>query len=318
MTKHIIRHPSKRIVYLFDYHPPISISDERSDFQALIIEGASPTLPAEVEQRVTENWQSFVAEKPKAVDNPVAYILDYNKTQEGVKVRVHLAGFRYNQYFNRDDYEMRDATFADLGYCPLASWIMVTCESGKYVLFGNKVDFGANVISALGGFTGKEDIKQHQGGSREIDVNSHLERMLQREMGDISKAISVKESLGINFLPYVAPRGSDNIYCVSLDATREQVMKLMKASDQFNDKLIAIEATPDRLVRTLLETPRDPSTSCFGGIFSFIGSTYGMDELNRYLSIYNAGNKRVDIRVPDHPVHQNWYERISLTMKSLI
>ena len=310
MEKHIIKHPARRTVYLFDYHPPISISAEKSDFKVSIIEGASPYLPKEVEQRVDENWQSFVAEKPKAIDNPVAYLLDYNKNPDGIELKVHLAGFRYNQYFNRDDYEMKDADFADLGYCPLASWILITCENGKYALFGNKIDFGKNIISGFGGFTAKEDIKQNQDRSREVDVNAHLERALQQEMGEISKTIAEKRSLGVNFLPYVAPRGNDNIYHVSLDATKEQAMRLMKANDQMSDKLIQIEATPDQLVKLLLETSREPSTSCFGGIFSFIGSKYGADELKKHISIYNAGHKRVDVQVLNPLLDGNFYERV--------
>ena len=115
MLKHTIRRPAQPKACLFDHHPPIIISKEEPTLRVPIIEEVSPFLPDDVEQRVDENWGSFVAEKPKAVDNPVAYILDYHKNPDGIEIKVHLAGFRYNQYFNRDDYEMRDSRFADLG-----------------------------------------------------------------------------------------------------------------------------------------------------------------------------------------------------------
>lgn len=309
MAKHIIKHPAQRTAYLLDYHPPILISEEKSNFKIPIVE-VQIDLPEEVEERVHENWQSFVAEKPKAADNQVAYMLDYSKNPAGIEVKVHLAGYRYYQYFNRDDYEMKDTAFANLGFNDLASWIIATCENGKYALFGNKVDFGANVLCAFGGFTSKEDVTVNLDGSKEINVDFYLNRMLRREMGEISEAVAERYSLGLNFLPYVAPRGSDGIYHINLDGTKEQLIRLMKANDQFSDTLIAIEATPDKLVELLLKTPQDPSTSFFGGIFSFIGSKYGDDELNKYLAKYNAGQKRVNVQVLNPLLNGNLYERI--------
>ncbi|MBI5392528.1 hypothetical protein HZA96_01540 [Candidatus Woesearchaeota archaeon] len=268
-------------------------------------------LPFEVEQRVADYWKSFVAEKPKAADNPVSFLLEYNRLPQGIEARVHLAGYRYNQYFNRDDYYMRDTASANLGFNPLASWIIATCENGRYALFGNKIDFGANVIGGFGGFTSNKDVQQNADGSREINVDSYLTRMIQQEMGEISKALGEKQNIGLNFMPYVAPRGSDGVYHISLDGTKEQLMRLMTANDQMSSKLIAVEATPDKLVELLLTTEQDPSTSFFGGVFSFIGSKYGTDELNKYLARYNtAGNKRVDVKVLNPLLDGNVYERI--------
>lgn len=215
-----------------------------------------------------------------------------------------------------DDYEMKDTALADLWFNDLASWIMVTCENGKYALFGNKVDFGVDALCAFGGFTNKEDIKKNSDGTSEIDANLHLERMLQREMGEISGAIAEKYSLGLNFLPYVAPRGCDGTYHINLDGTKEQLIRLMKANDQFSNRLIATEATPDKLVELLLKTPQDPSTSFFGGIFSFIGSKYGDDELKNYLKIYdNSKQKRAEVKILNPLLNGNVCERITKLRK---
>ena len=270
-------------IEIWDNHEHVNLNSSNI---SVTISCLKPKLPEEIERRVEENWQFFKRKYSRAKDNQISYIISYQNHDGQIKAEVFLAGFKYNQYLNRDDKEMLDSSVANsLNYNPFASWIIPVCEKGKRVLFGNKIDFGNRKVSGFGGFTIQGDIVGNQ-----IDVNRFVQRILEGEMGEMCSRIQEKYILGLNFFPIVGPKGFDGVYLVELDGKAEDLQKYFAGNEQFSKQLISVGSDPRSLIEFLENSSWEPTTSCVGGIFNYIGSKYGEDELRRSLARYSRGN----------------------------
>jgi hypothetical protein len=267
----------------------VHLPQDLSHFFVEIAKGTS-SLPSEIEMRVHENWAKFSARNPQAKDNPVAYLQYYETRTQGVSIaQVRIAPFSYNQWFNRDDKTMQDTAWADLhGYNPLASWILPRTVD-NYVLFGKKRNMGSKV-SAFGGFTNDTDIT----GSS-VDMNRHVVRTIRNEAGKLAETIGATAKTGVNFSvdvnPYGYPRGFDGVYVVQLDCTKEQAIRAMQETSQFDKELIPVEFSPANLVSFLHQAPA--TRSCVGGVFSVLGAYYPGDFAQSLASYQTDGTMQV-------------------------
>jgi len=240
---------------------------------------SKPDLPSEVEERVEKNWESFTALKSGAINNLVGFLVSYECSKQEVRADLFLAGYKYNQYFNRDDKRMIDSKIAnDNHYNPLASMILVSCENENIFLLGNKIDFGFKKLSGFGGFTNSHD----QIGNK-IDPQRHIERKLLEEIGCISEAIIGSYYIGLNFYPIVGPKGYEAVYITHLDGRREQLQKLFFCNSQFSNQFIPVEANPKSLAKFLRSTSWEPTTNFLGSLITYVGSKFGEQELNKFI-----------------------------------
>lgn len=281
-------------IQLWDMHDPILIADLFTTPGFFInVNFAKPSVPEDVEARVNQNWKEFSAENPSAKDNDIAYLVEYENTPDAkahsaVTAGVFTAGYKYSQYLNRDDKEMKDSAAANaLDLNPLASWIIAICSNGKYALFGNKIDFGNKKVSGFGGFTSPEDIVERAQETYAIDVYSYLQRVLKKEMKGLGSAIGNMYNIGLNYFSIVGPKGFDGVYIVELEGTPEQLQRHFSESSQFSKQLIPVHANPESLLQFVESKEWEPTWSCIGGVLSYIGVMFGEDELNRCLGAYS-------------------------------
>lgn len=270
----------RRRVVICDVHEPIEISHGNACF-SISVEDKEKKVPFDLDTRVRENWNDFCRKKTTARDNTVAYVQSYRASGNSRSALVHLAPFRYNQYFNRDDDTMQDTQHCtQLGFDPLSSYILLVAQGGKYLLFGRKIDYGPEVISAFGGFTTEKDISPDS--ADKIDVEKYLNRVLQAELGDsLNDRIAQKYSIGLHFLPTVGPRGFDGIYYACLDSTVVQAQQLMTRNAQFSKELFAVQATPVGILDFIRRRRNHLHPYDFGGIFTYLAVQYGEEEMKK-------------------------------------
>ncbi len=269
----------KRVV-ICDVHEPIEICHENANY-FISIEAKEKRVPFDLDTRVAENWTRFSQARENARDNTVAYVQSYHASGNSRSALVHLAPFRYNQHFNRDDTAMQDTEHCTrLGFDPLSSYILLVAEGGKYLLFGRKIDYGPEVISAFGGFITERDISSDS--ADKIDVEKYLNRVLQTELGNsLHERLEQKYSIGIHFLPSVGPRGFDGIYYACLDNSVAQAQELMTANAQFSKELFAVEATPTGILDFIRREAYHLHSYDFGGIFTYLAVQYGEEEMKK-------------------------------------
>ncbi len=275
-----------REIIICDNHEPISL-----DNVIINISHEKPILPEDVEDRVKANWVRFKESRSNAVDNEVAYLVEYSYSEGTVTAEVFTAGFSYNQYLNRSDIEMKDSR-AGL-YEPLASWMLAVCDNGNYALFGHRKDYGNKRVSAFGGFTSQVDIVGDK-----INTEQFVQRILTNEMKDMSSSIVGVSMIGLNYYPKVGPKGFDGVYVAELEGKPEELQTHFSECDQFSTKLISVRTDPKSLIKFLEHEHWHPTRSCVAGVFSYIGSRYGRDELNAALSSYSGRDKIHVVETP--------------------
>lgn len=288
----------KNSIHILDYHKPVSASN----VQLEVMPGKF-SLPASVDSLVDANWKEVCNKNPNAKDGSVAYLADYSNDGSKIHAKVITDGFRFNQFFNRSDTEMKYTYIAkEHGVNPLASWILAVSNDG-YALFGNKVNFGSNKVSGFGGFTQKSDLEGDN-----VSLDRYMNRVLSAELGpDLKDRVKSIDMTGLNFSPVVGPRGCDGVYVAQIDGKHDELDQYFCESEQFKGGLIPVKMNPDSLFQFLNNPIVDgnemiPTNSCVGGVVNVLLSQYGTDALKgheKYLSEKGVviGNEPVDSRV---------------------
>ena len=118
-------------------------------------------------------------------------------------------------------------------------------------------------------------------------------------MGDVYKRMTGASVIGLDYLPKIGTKGFDEVCVIRLDGNQEELSRLFRESDQFSKLLIPVQADPKSLVAFLQSPEWEPTTSCVGGVFNYIGSRFGRTELENAVATYN---RNVDVKIlPESP-----------------
>jgi hypothetical protein len=286
--------PLDVLIHLVDYNPGVPASNVTINVEPL----RQRELPEDVEGHVIDNWARHVVQRRErglsAEDKLIAFLQEYDRSGNHVTARVFNAGYRYNQWFNRDDKLGRDTWAANaFGFNCFASWILAVCDHGNTVIFGNKRDSGSDRVSGFGGFTAPSNYN-----GETLDVGRYIDRKLHEELGFIAERVTGLSMIGLNFIPWVGTRGFDGIYVATINGTPEELQAIMVANEQFGNDLILVSADPYKLVDFLNKEPQGPeqriwtpTTSCIGGVLNYIGHRWGEEGLRDALRKYHRGTE---------------------------
>ena len=282
-------------IEIWDSHTPISI-----DRMRIIVDNSRRCpLPNEVESRVKRNWKRFQQTRPNSVDRDTAFLTHYTRTPNEVFAEVFMAPYSYNQYLNRDDTTMKDTAVCNsLNYNPLASWIIVITKD-NYALFGIRKGSYADKIDGFGGFIHTEDLKESIAeGRTEVDVKYYSERKLKEEIGKLSSRVADISLMGLDFNPLVGPKGFDGMYVTLLDGNATEMQRRFRENEHMSKELISVPANPKSLLNFISTNETNILTSFISGIFTYISSKWGRNEMKAMLQSY--AHKGL-IRIHDSP-----------------
>ncbi len=276
---------TKQAIELWDYHAPYASQNVK-----IRIAREKTPLPKEAVDAADKAWQEFAAKNALAKDTEIAYLVSYENDLGHISAKVFKDNYRFSQYLNRNPQSEPFRLISNRSnYNPLGSWILPECENGQYVLFGNKKDFGNKKVSAFGGFTNSDD----EDGSI-ISIDRHVHRKIKEEMGDgIEKRIESSGIIGLDFLPVIGTKGFDAVYVARLDGRHESITLEFNENPQFSKVVLPVGSDPVSLVEFLNSDLWEPTTSCVGGVFSYIGSRHGDEELEKAIKAYCG---KVDVK----------------------
>ena len=265
--------PNKILIY--DCYNPLSL-----DKLDIIVKDSKPVLPNFIERKITNKWLNNKRKKNLKEDY-IAYFVSHKKLYEKVNSEVFLASFKYNYFFNKEhDHQFH----RQYNFNPLSSWIILECDD--CLIFGNKINYGEKKVSGFGGYAKLEDLVKNK-----IDSKKWVMRKILEETGkEITKRVKDIYSAGINLHKNSRLHNYDHIFIVNLDGNFKNIQKEFRESIQFSKYLIPVKANPKSLVSFLEGSKWEPTLGCIGGVFNYIGSKFGEDELKKALASYKNIN----------------------------
>jgi len=269
---------------------PLAVNRDasKSKFKVFAAE-SNPLEDKDLDARITDNWESHVAErekapdKPKLVDNQTIYLDEAPAvSDQGVVVHTHMRPFRYTHAFNRTP--KFEGSFADLKKHRLIHVSNMThiLTSDGYVLHAEKSN-QYKQISSFGGFAniGNEAVQTDAGN--QWDVHNALVANLVEEMGkklEVDKRIQGIELAGQTYLNELRLRGTQFDYVVHIDAKKDEIVEMFEPSKQFSGEFSAVKFSPDawmKFVEEVHKKDRVMSPYCMGSISNVIHANFGKE-----------------------------------------
>lgn len=298
-----------------NYHPPIRLED--TDF-AVRLERERVSLPQDLQQRVDAKFNDFADEaEAKSGKRPtkgeICTLSNFEVLSNGLKGKASIITFDQVLYFARSQIPEDDYAFGrtHVGF-PLASWGVLSSTDNNLLFAIKKGSEGAykgSRFSAFGSLVSAEkDIElfagmpDGAGDSEFISPRKLIERSIGGEVGKaVWERVTGITHLGLNVYDENSSQvnnGYDTDWKIDIDADAETIRKLLVETPQFESKSSAVfvPSTPNKLRE--FAVANSTTMSGISGVFSYIGSHFGQDELvSQYMAYRRArGDTAVDLR----------------------
>lgn len=290
----------KKTMSLANVIAPVDLNDASINVKLARDEVA---LPDDVQARVDANFDAFAQKaEQKTGKRPtkgeIGVLRDYRVLSDGVEGTCGVSTFDRVLYFARTQIPEGDYALGRNAGFPLASWAVPLSSDGCLVFARKKGAEGAYEGNPFSGFGALVSIDKDIREGR-LDVKSFLERSVGQEVGaEAWKMATRTRFLGVNDHDENSSKvnnGYDLVMEVGFDAPAERVISSLASNPQFTSKeAVFVRADPLSLGDFAQKYPTTHSGII--GIFSYIASRFGPDELIDQLDKYRKAGKQLDIK----------------------
>ena len=276
---------------------PVNLDQAHIDVQ---LSRSDVSIPADIQSRVDSAFEKH-SDKAEAesgkrpTKGEVGVIRSYGVLENGVQGVAGVATFDQVLYFARSQIPQGDYDFGkQLGF-PLASWAIPLSSDGQLIFVRKRGAEGAYEGNPYSGFGSLVSVgKDFRDDSLNMPV--FLQRSVGGEVGEEAwKMFAEANLLGLNDHDENSNRvnnGYDLALEVRFDAPAQRFIDGLSDNPQFTSKKEAIFVPVDpNTLRTFAESHK-LSHSGIVGLFSYIGSRYGIDEARSQLKAYQDSGGR--------------------------
>ncbi len=285
------------------YNVPVNLEDVNFDIH---LNRTRNPLPQDIQERVDAKFNDF-AEKAEAksgkrpTKGEICVLQAYKTLPIGLEGVCRIRTFDEVLYFARSQIPQEDYLFGrvNVGF-PIASWGVLASKDDKLLFVRKKGAEGAyegSPYSAFGALVSADkDVENER-----VNPARLLERSVGGEVGkSVWERVSGTRYMGLNVYDENSAKvnnGYDTVWEVKLDSNMAKVLSILDENPQFEAKSKAgyVSATPLELREFAVSNPT--TISGISGIFNYIGSHFGQDELvSQYMTYRQArGDKAVDL-----------------------
>ncbi|MBI4918690.1 hypothetical protein HY837_02080 [archaeon] len=237
---------------------------KNSRIRAFFFHRGISDLSFEDEVFVEKEWNKFLDQNPKARNNIIPYHYQYwnNKDNDNliepqsvnegrndvdVALSLHVAGFKYQQVFNRTPENKKlipKANQQNILSC--STHVHLLSKDGK-LLYGTKKN-QFNQLSGFGGFPQVAENYEEDACAQllELKIYDAVKEGLSKEIGTFASNISEMKYVGLVFVGRHSQglRGTDLDFLVTLDANAQDIITNFEETNQHAKKLIPVEFDP--------------------------------------------------------------------------
>ncbi len=259
-------------------------------------------IPADVQARVDSNFESFAQKQEektgkRPTKGETGVLKRYQMLPNGVEGACGVSTFDRVLYFARTQIPQGDYYLGRLVGFPLASWAVPLSIDNKLVFARKKGAEGAYAGNPYSGFGSLVSIdKDIRNGS--LDVKSFLERSVGGEVGsEVWKMVGSTRLTGLNDHDENSSKvnnGYDLVMEVGFDSPAQKIISNLVSNPQFTSKeAVYVTAEPKALGEFAQKNLMTHSGII--GLFSYIGSRFGIDEAVSQLKKYREAGKQMEI-----------------------
>ncbi|PIN80892.1 hypothetical protein COV11_03020 [Candidatus Woesearchaeota archaeon CG10_big_fil_rev_8_21_14_0_10_30_7] len=298
MTKSNVVPTIEKDIEIWDSQKLVVNKDvEQSQIRTFFFYKGIMDLSFEEEVLVEKEWNKFLDKNPKARDNLIPYQFQYwnnigrdkleheslneSRRDASIELNLHVAGFKYQQVFNRTPENKRwvpEANKQNILSCSTHTHLL--SKDGK-LLYGTK----KNQFNQLSGFGGFPQIAENyrvnlQEYALELKIHNAVKQTLSKEIGVFTDKISEMNYLGLVFVGRHSQglRGTDLDFLVSIDANAQDIINNFEETNQHAKKLIPVEFEPKAMAEFVTwanSEDRKMSPYAMGCLYNIAKAFYG-------------------------------------------